>query len=576
MESTLPIAPSVAPPLAPPTAPRFQCLPALARWWRTPRSPQAVVTVLSVWLLLVANAALWVRLGHIEGYGGSLMALRLRFALLALPGTLLLLGLTAWPRGMKPVWAALLVLAACAQHFMLAYGVVIDGTMVRNTLQTNASESADLWNPALLLQLLLVAGLPMAWLWQVPIRRAGAWRSLRRTGLLLVGTAVVLLLVVLGMYRDLAPVVRNNMALRFVFNPVSPVLSMADVLVKPLLRRPKPFVSITGGAQLGAASAHAARPALLVLVVGETARADHFGLNGYARDTTPELARRGVLSWHNVQSCGTSTLHSVPCMFSHLGQTAFGRRVADYDNLLDVLQQAGLAVLWLDNQAGCKGVCERVPHASTEDAWRSAAGQRLCTDGECLDDLMLEDLDERIARLPAERRQRGVVLVMHQMGSHGPAYYKRSTPETKAFQPECATNALDTCPQASLVNVYDNSIRHTDRFLARTLDWARAHSQRYDPGFVYLSDHGESLGEMGLYLHGMPYAVAPQAQTHVPMVAWTGPLGERTGIDAACLGRTLDADLTHDHLYHTVLGLMDVHSATYRRTLDAFAPCRKI
>jgi lipid A ethanolaminephosphotransferase len=427
----------------------------------------------------------------------------------------------------------------------------------------------------LLAHLVLVAGLPVAWLWQVPVLRAGGWGSLRRTVVLLMGAAALLVLVVLGMYRDLAPVVRNNMALRFAFNPLSPVLSMADVLVKPLLRQPRPFVSIAGGAQLDAAYAGAARPALLVLVVGETARADHFGLNGYARDTTPELARRDVLSWRHVQSCGTSTLHSVPCMFSHLGHTAFERRVADYDNLLDVLQQAGLAVLWLDNQAGCKGVCDRVAHASTEDAAHSVAGEGLCTDGECLDDLLLEGLDERIAQLPKERRQRGVVLVMHQMGSHGPAYYKRSTPETKAFQPECATNALASCAQEALVNVYDNSIRHTDRFLAHTLDWLRARSQHYDPGFLYLSDHGESLGEMGLYLHGMPYAVAPMAQKHVPMVAWAGPLGARSGVDVECLGGTLNAELTHDNLYHTVLGLMGVRSATYQSALDAFATCRK-
>ncbi len=542
--------------------------------WRAPRSPQAIVCVLAAWLVLVANGALWARLAQADGYHGSLVLLRAAFAWLALWGTVLLLGLTAWPRGMKPVWAALLVVAACAQHFMLAYGVVIDGGMVRNVLQTHASESADLWSPGLAAHLLLVAGLPLAWLWQVPVRRAGAWRSLGRTGALLLGAAALLLLGVLGLYRELAPVVRNNMALRFALNPVSPVLAVADVALKPLLRRPRPFVSITAGAGLGASHAAAARAPLLVLVVGETARADHFGLNGYARDTTPELARRGVLSWRDVRSCGTSTLQSVPCMFSHLGREAFERRAANHDNLLDVLQQAGLAVLWLDNQAGCKGVCERVPSASTEDAQDTAAGRRLCEGGECLDELMLDGLDERIAALPEARRRRGVVLVLHQMGSHGPAYHRRSSAGAKAFQPECRTHALADCAREELVNVYDNSIRETDRFLAHTVDWLRARQSRFDTGFLYLSDHGESLGEMGLYLHGMPYAVAPEAQKHVPLVAWPGPLGERTGIDAGCLRGTLDAPLTHDHLYHTVLGLMDVRSPTYRPGLDAFAPCR--
>lgn len=542
--------------------------------WRAPRSPQFIVFALTIWLVLAANWGLWERLGQLEGFQGSIALLRAVFVWLALWGTLTLLSLTAWPRGMKPVWAFLVIVAAVVQHFMLAYGVVLDSGMVRNALQTHGTETIDLWNAELAAQLLLVAGPPLAWLWRLPVRGAGVGRDLVRTGTLALGAAALLLLGVLGTYRELAPVVRNNMALRFAFNPVSPVLSFADVTLKPLFKRPRPFISIAAGAQLGASYGMAARPLLLALVVGETARADHFGINGYARDTTPELAQRGVLSWRGVHSCGTSTLQSLPCMFSHLGREAYLRRTADYDNLLDVLQEAGLAVLWLDNQAGCKGVCERVPHASTDEVQGSAAGRRLCEGGECLDDLMLEDLDQRIAALPEDRRRRGVVLVMHQMGSHGPAYYRRSPAELKAFRPECSTNALATCAQSELVNVYDNSIRQTDRFLARTIDWLSQRQSRYDTGMLYLSDHGESLGEMGLYLHGMPYAVAPEAQKHVPMIFWPGRLGARAGADTACLRGTLDAPLTHDHLFHTVLGLLDVRSRSYQPRLDAFATCR--
>ncbi|WP_345065145.1 phosphoethanolamine--lipid A transferase [Acidovorax lacteus] len=545
--------------------------------WRAPRSPQAIVFILVLWFTVTANWALWMRLGHVDGHNGSPWVLRAQFLLLVVPALTMVLSLTAWPRGMKPVWALLLVVAAATQHFMLAYGTVVDPGMVRNVLQTHASESADLLHPLLLLHLAVVVVVPLVWLWQVPVQRAGALRSLWRTTAMAVAAALVLVGSVFAMYRDLAPVVRNNMALRFMLNPASPVLSTLDVVVKPLFKRPKPFVSIAAGATLGpglTAAQGAERVPLLVLVVGETARSDHFGLNGYERDTTPELARRGVLSWTNVRSCGTSTLESVPCMFSHLGRSGYLKRVAQYDNLLDVLQTAGLAVLWLDNQAGCKGVCERVPSASTDDAQKTPAGQALCTDGECLDLLMLEGLDERIARLPEDARARGVVLVLHQMGSHGPAYHRRSAPERKVFEPECRTHALADCPRDQLINVYDNSIRETDHFLGRTLDWIAARKDRYDGGMVYVSDHGESLGEMGLYLHGMPYAVAPDVQKHVPLVAALGPLGARRGIDTACLQAGLGQPLTHDNLYHSVLGLLDVRSPTYQQGLDMFASCR--
>jgi lipid A ethanolaminephosphotransferase len=314
---------------------------------------------------------------------------------------------------------------------------------------------------------------------------------------------------------------------------------------------------------------------MFVLVVGETARADHFGLNGYARDTTPELAARGVLSYRDVHSCGTNTLASVPCMFSPLGKQGYESRKDDYENLVDVLQAAGLAVLWLDNQAGCKEVCSRVPTASTADLPAETLA-RLCNDGECLDEALLVGLDARIARLPEERRRKGVVLALHQMGSHGPAYFKRSPPALKRFLPECTNTTLGQCDPQQLINAYDNTIVATDRFLADTIAWLKGRSGDYAPALVYMSDHGESLGEHGIFLHGLPYTFAPDAQKEVPFIAWFGAeLAAWRGLDTACIGRLLDTPYTHDNLYHSALGLLDVTTPTYRRELDAFAPCRK-
>ena len=126
---------------------------------------------------------------------------------------------------------------------------------------------------------------------------------------------------------------------------------------------------------------------------------------------------------------------SLPCMFSSLGKDRFTSRSAEHENLLDVLQAAGLAVLWIDNQSGCKGVCDRVVSASTADLAGTPAAARLCRDGECLDEALLEGLDARIAALPPERRRNGVVVVLHQMGSHGPAYSRRSPDRPSASSP---------------------------------------------------------------------------------------------------------------------------------------------
>jgi lipid A ethanolaminephosphotransferase len=541
-----------------------------------PRSARSIVVWLALYLAAVANWPLWNELARIGGAPSVYLPTIALMAMLTVCGTVAILSFTAWSRWMKPLWFIVVVVAAVVQHYMLSYRVVMDPTMLANALQTDPNEVRDLLSWRMVVHVVLVSALPAWALWRVRIRpqplAAQAWRN----ALLLLAAAAVAAGGALAMNRQLAPLMRNNVHLRYMMNPMASIYSGTSVALRPMFKHSRRLVPVAGGAALGASYAGQAKPPLFVLVVGETARADHFGLNGYARNTTPELAARKVVSYHDVHSCGTNTLASVPCMFSPLGKQAFEARKDDYENLMDVLQASGLAVFWLDNQAGgCKGVCDRVPHASAFENLDPGVQSALCDGDECLDDVMLRGLDERLAALPAERRNKGVVLVMHQMGSHGPSYFKRSSPDVKRFLPECTTNALSECSHTELLNAYDNSIAYTDRFLGKTIDWLKGHSQRYDPALLYLSDHGESLGEYGLFLHGVPYGFAPEVQKHVPMVAWfSDGMKARDKLSGACMQAGVDAPLSHDNLYHTVLGVMDVHSATYKPSLDALAACR--
>ena len=494
---------------------------------------------------------------------------------LVLAATTALMALTAWGRGAKPVWIAVLVAAGIAQHFMLTYGVVMDSAMLANTVQTNPREMGDLLGARFFANLAVVVAVPAVLVTLVPVARAPLWTHLWKNAVLVVAALVVTLAASFAMFSQLAPLVRNHMNLRYIVNPIAGFSSAVWIGIKPLVKRSGKLVTVTAGAALGASYAAQAAPPLLVIVVGETARADRFGLNGYARDTTPELAAAGVWNWRDVRSCGTDTRDSVPCMFSPLGKQAFEKRKAEHENLLDVLQAAGLAVLWLDNQSGCKDVCARVPTESTSDL-TSARQAGLCSGGECLDGALLVGLDERIARLPEARRSKGVVLVMHQMGSHGPAYFKRSSRAQKRFLPECTNAALGDCDPAELNNAYDNTIVATDQFLAATIAWLKGRAPGNATGLVYMSDHGESLGERGIFLHGLPYALAPDVQKLVPFVAWLSDgLVARRGIDRGCVTGTLGAPRSHDNLYHSVIGLVDVGTPTYRAALDVFSPCRR-
>jgi lipid A ethanolaminephosphotransferase len=310
-------------------------------------------------------------------------------------------------------------------------------------------------------------------------------------------------------------------------------------------------------------------PHVLVIVLGETARAQNFSLLGYARDTNPELAKLPITAFSNVKSCGTSTEISVPCMFSPYGRADYDEsRIRNSESLLDVLARAGYRVRWIDNQSGCKGVCKG---AGVEyEKIDPALAPDLCRDGECYDEVLARRLE---TVLPEVREN--TVFVLHMMGNHGPAYFRRYPAAFRRFVPDCATAELRDCSREQVVNAYDNAIGYTDHVLARVVGVLNGAAGRLDSAMLYVSDHGESLGENGLYLHGIPYAIAPEQQTHVPMMVWLSPAMSRGGdVSARCLRAKADSALSHDNLFHSVLGLLDVSTSVYREERDIFDGCR--
>ena len=525
------------------------------------------------WLATLGNLPLWREMGRLgQWQSATTWVLTLGLAVVIFSSTALLGVLLAWRRSVKPLLSLLLLLAAFASYYEWQFGVVIDPSMVTNVLQTDVREARDVLSWQLAAFVLGLAILPAVWLWRQPVAPAPSWGKalLQRLGLLLAALAL-LLGSVLAMYQPLASLMRNHTQVRYMMNPLNSLWASGAVAARHF-QKPKQLQAIgldavwTG--QVGA------KPKILLLVVGETARAANFQLNGYARATNPLLLKRAdVISFSEVAACGTSTAASLPCMFAKEGRSDY--QSGSYEeNLLDVLQRAGLAVLWIDNQSGCKGVCARIPSADAQAIATPAQRQPWCREGECLDRLMLDELDGELAAIPAAQRQQGVVLVLHQMGSHGPAYYRRSAPDSKHFGPECATHVTSDCEQQDLVNVYDNSIVETDAFLAQTIAWLRTQERDFAPAMLYVGDHGESLGENGLYLHGLPYRIAPQAQKHVPWVLWPGTLQARTGWREDCARTQLNQPLTHDAYFHTVLGMLDIASPYYQRPLDAMAGCR--
>ena len=529
--------------------------------WRPALSTDALVVLASLYFAVFSNGAFW-RNAIVAPLAQWKLAAALFVVVTALHA--LLLGLLVHRAYAKPLLAAVILVVAAASHYMSAYGVYIDADMIGNVLRTDFKESRELFTWPLFASLLL-ALVPIALLGCVKLKRR-PWRRalLSRLGLLL-GALAALALAAFLSYQDLSSLLRNHREIRYLVTPYNLVASTSKALssTAPGSGRPKLPVG-EDASQLPRAPG--AKPRLLVIVVGETARAMNWGLNGYARDTTPELRKLGVVNFHDVTACGSATEVSLPCMFSPYGRHDYDQdRIRSHQSLLHVLERAGIKTLWRDNQSGCKGVCDGLAFQSLENA----TVPQWCAGKRCFDEVLLDGLDEAIASGPGDR-----VVVLHQLGNHGPSYYLRYPSQFKRFVPACESDDLGRCDRQSIVNAYDNALLYTDHFLARTIEELQRRDD-YDTALVYVSDHGESLGEKGLYLHGVPYAIAPREQVKVPMVMWFSPgFAADTGLNVACLRREADAPASHDNLFPSVLGLMDVRTEVYDADRDLFASCR--
>jgi lipid A ethanolaminephosphotransferase len=543
-------------------------MPALPRPRRPVLSVESVALAACLFFVLIGNGPFWQAALDQRAVADPqtwLFAACAGVVLVAFQAAVMLLVLNRWTA--KPLLALLLVANACATYYMQKYGVVIDSTMMGNVLHTDWKEARELLSRELLWHVLWQALLPFALLALVHLKRR-PWGSALRWRL---GTIAALLLVASGalllVFQDASALVRNHKSTRFLITPANYVYALGRSAkgAERALRRER--LPLGTDARLGPGWQARHKPALLVLVVGETARAANWGLNGYSRQTTPELAALDVINFRDVKSCGTNTEVSVPCMFSREGRRHYDEEsIHAHESLLHVLNRAGFKLQWRDNQSGCKGVCDGLPKQQLD----RAEDPGLCHDGLCLDEILLRGLDT-----VARDANGNLVVVLHQLGNHGPAYFKRYPSAFHRYGPTCDTAELRECTPAQIVNAYDNAIGYTDHVLAETIRFLQSQQQRYDTAMLYVSDHGESLSEHNLFLHGMPYAIAPEVQTHVPMVMWMSPgYASSFHVDTGCLRERAQHAASHDNLFDTVLGLLDVQTLIYDRSMDLSAGCR--
>jgi lipid A ethanolaminephosphotransferase len=530
--------------------------------------PEWVTLIASAFLLIGCNFVLWQHLFEITAADGKGIAMRVAFGVMILAAFNIVLTVLAFRPLLKPLLTLIFLISAGVAYFMSQYGVMIDAGMFRNFAETNATEVRDLLSLKLFAYILLLGVLPSWLLWKVPVNYRRWHRELISKVIVGVASVAVIGGVALANYQGLSSLFRNHHEIRLMLVPSNYIGASAGYLREQVASARQPFIKIGEDAERNPEVKLQPRKSLTVLVVGESARAENFGILGYHRDTTPQLDKEaGLIAFTDVHSCGTETAVSVPCMFSNMGRKDYdASKAKNEEGLLDVLKRAGIDVIWRDNQSGCKGTCDRVTLQDVSNLKDPA----LCANSECRDEILLQGLQGFIDHLDKD-----TVLVLHQMGSHGPEYFKRYPKAYEHFTPVCESNALNNCSRESIVNGYDNTLVYTDHVLSSLIDVLRSNQDKVDTAMLYLSDHGESLGEYNLFLHGTPYMLAPEQQKHVAMLAWFSDSYQKAySVDTHCLQMSGDKPLSQDNLFHSMLGLLEVKSSVYQPDLDMFAGCR--
>ena len=514
-----------------------------------------LLIVVSFFLTLVANTAFFKHVIEVYPLSWNTLPFIFSLAILLISVCMILLTLLTWSRGTKPVLIVILMVSSFVAYFMDSYDVVIDTHMIDNILQTNINESADLFSVSLIFYVLLIGVIPSILIYLVQIERRTLKQSIIEKGKLLGIALGVVFVILLVFNKNYTSFFREHKPLRYYANPAYYLYSVGHFAQK-FFSHPYTGLEVIGkDAKIPATDVDRE---LVILVVGEAARWDHFSLNGYTRETNPLLKKENIINFDQFSSCGTETAVSVPCMFSSLTRDNYdGEKAQHIENVLDVIGHAGVHVLWRDNNSDSKGVALR----ATYEDFKSPQKNTICEEEECRDEGMLIGLQEYINAHP----KGDIVIVLHQMGNHGPAYYKRYPKQFEKFTPVCKSNQLEQCSEQEITNAYDNAILYTDYFLSKTIAFLKQNDEKFETAMFYVSDHGESLGEKGLYLHGFPYAIAPEAQKHVPAMMW---FGKHFEVDRKKLNQIAKKPWSHDSYFHTVLNFSEITSKIYKPELD--------
>lgn len=446
----------------------------------------------------------------------------------------------------KFVCGIFICLCAFCSYFINVLHIGITPDAIQSLLNTNFSEATSFLNPYFLLYVFGICLIVLFALYKIKIKR---YKTLLQALMIKI---IMLGIYFIGAYGLWFKVIGKDLILQLrplssIVTPISPIRS-AVLLYNSKQKLTMKYQNIALDAHL----APQERPKILVLVLGESVRSAN--VNAYSKELMPNFrSLPQSLSFSNFSACGVITAISVPCMLtSYTHDTYTNRYLSDYiDNILDITQRVGIQTYWLDNNSGSAkscigGLCKRIKNQYYFDG---------------LDGVMFEKLDEIL-----KQTKQSSFIIVHTYGSHGPDYFHRYPKEFEIYKPTCQTSALNQCTLQEIINAYDNSILYTDSLLYDTIEQLQKLQNDFDVSLWFISDHGESLGEGGNYMHGgLPYSLSPDFQTKVASMMW---FGERLQKEYKSFKSKENAPLSQDYIFHSILGYFGIETKDYNPKLD--------
>lgn len=424
------------------------------------------------------------------------------------------------------------ILNSICVYFANTYSAIIDESMIGNVFNTNYAESSAFFSFKLVLYILVLGVLPSIFIAKSIIAKEKPKKFFLRSGLSL----LILIVVALVNAKNWTWIDKNSKQLGGLAMPWSYTVNTILLNVHKHQKNEKEIL-------LPKATLKDNKKEIVILVIGESARRDNFSLYGYKKNTNPYLSKTPNLHWFDATSDATYTTAGVRAILEP-------KKSGDlYEILPNYLNRMGIDVIWRTTNWG-------EPPVHIKNYLKKEALQKECKGPDCdYDEVLLAGLKEQILA----SKQNKIFVVLHTSTSHGPTYSKKYPPQFETFKPVCNSVELGQCSHDELVNAYDNTIVYTDFILHNVIEDLQQ-LKDYRSTMIFLSDHGESLGENNMYMHGLPLSIAPKVQYEIPFIVW---VSDSTQLKP-------EKELTQYNVFHSVLDFLGVQSPIYDENMNIF------